>query len=77
VTLHRVEIEGIFPDLLRFRLPAWSEDAVLHIERKRLPPEVDAHLLQAGYRFAVEADLDALTPADLVASIRNWTAEPA
>jgi hypothetical protein len=73
----RVEIEAIFPDLVRFRLPAWSEDAVLYVERKRLPREVDIHLLEAGYRFAVEADLDALTPADLVASFRNWTAEPA
>ena len=35
-----------------------------YIERK--PPEVDAHLLHAGHQFAVEADLDALTPEALV-----------
>jgi hypothetical protein len=71
---HRVVIEGIFPDLLRCRLPAWSDDVVLYIERKRLPPEIDAHLLEPGYRFAVDADLDALTPEALIASFRNWYA---
>jgi hypothetical protein len=60
--------------LLRFRLPAWSDDAVLWVERKRLPPEVDEHLLH-GYRFFVDADLDALTPDELVASFRNGRAE--
>jgi hypothetical protein len=73
--LHPVTIEGVFPDLVRFRLPSWSEDVPLYVERKTLPPEVDAHLLDAGYRFAVDADLDALTPEQLVASFRNWRAE--
>jgi hypothetical protein len=72
---HHVVIEGIFPDLLRFRLPARSDDAVLYVERKRLPPEVDAHLLHAGYRFTVDANLDALTLDELVASFHNWRAE--
>src|SRR5262249_811892 len=72
---HQVEIEGIFPDLVRFRLPAWSDDAVLYVERKRLPPEVDEHLLHAGYRFAVAADLDSLPAEELIGSFRNWTAE--
>jgi hypothetical protein len=67
---HRVVIEGVFPDLVRFRLPAWSEDAVLYVERKRLPPEVDEHLLHAGYQFFVDADLDALTPEALIESFR-------
>jgi hypothetical protein len=68
-------IEGIFPDLLRFRLPSWSDDQVLYVERKWLPPEVDAHLLHAGYRFAVDADLDALTLEELIESLHNWSAE--
>jgi hypothetical protein len=40
----------------------------------RLPREVDACLLQAGYQFAVDADLDALTPEALIGSFRNWRA---
>jgi hypothetical protein len=75
VTLHRAEIEGIFPDLLRFRLPDWNEDAVVYVDRRTIPPDVDACLLKPGYRFFVDADLEALTPYDLVALFRNWTAE--
>jgi hypothetical protein len=75
VALHQVVIEGIFPDLVRLRLPDWSDDVPLYVERKRLPPEVDAHLLDAGYRFAVDADLDALTPEELIESLHNWRAE--
>jgi hypothetical protein len=59
---HRVVIEGVFPDLVRLRLPDWSADVPLYVERKTLPPEVDAHLLEAGYRLVVDANLDALTP---------------
>jgi hypothetical protein len=33
------------------------------------------HLLDAGRRFTVEADLDALTPEELVGSFRDWRAE--
>jgi hypothetical protein len=72
---HRVVIEGIFPELLRFRLPAWSDDVPLYVSRRTLPPDVDTHLLHAGYRFFVEADLDALTSYELVESFRNWRAE--
>jgi hypothetical protein len=63
---HRVVIEGVFPDLVRFRLPAWSDDAVLYIERKRLPTEVDAHLLHAGYRTCS-------MPATSSPSTPSWT----
>jgi hypothetical protein len=73
--LNPVTIEGIFPELLRFRLPAWDDGVALYVERKRLPSEVDAHLRDAGYRFVVEADLDAHTPEALVESFRNWRAE--
>ena len=31
----RVVIDGVFPHLVRLRLPAWSEHAVLYVERKR------------------------------------------
>jgi hypothetical protein len=69
-----VVIEGIFPDLVRLRQPSWG-DMSLYVDRRTLPPEVDVHLLDAGYRFVVEADLDALTPEALVESFRNWRAE--
>jgi hypothetical protein len=32
-------------------------------------------LLDAGYQFSVDADLDALTPDELVASFHDWRAE--
>jgi hypothetical protein len=75
VTGHRVVIEGIFPDLLRLRLPSWNDDVVVYVDRRTLPPEVDAHLLHAGYQFAVDADLEALTPEELTESFHNWRAE--
>jgi hypothetical protein len=46
--LNPVTVEGVFPDLVRLRLPSWDDDAVLYVERKRLPREVDARLLEAG-----------------------------
>jgi hypothetical protein len=71
--LHPVVVEGVFPHLVRLRLPSWDDDTVLYVERKTLPREVDAKLLEAGYRFAVEADLKTVTADELVASFWNWT----
>jgi hypothetical protein len=72
---HQVTIEGILPDLVRLRLPAWNDDVPLYVDRRTLPRDVDEHLFHAGYRFAVEADLDALMPEQLVASFHDWRAE--
>jgi hypothetical protein len=40
-----------------------------------LAGDVNARLFEAGYWFAVDADLDALTPDELTESFRNWRAE--
>ena len=65
---------SIFPHLVRLRLPAWNDD-VLYVERKTLRRYVDNGQPQTGYRFLVDADLEALTPYDLVASFHDWVAE--
>jgi hypothetical protein len=77
VALTRVlaRVEAIFPDLVRLRIVDWSPDMPVYVMRKSLPPDVDSHLLERGYLY-VYADLDALTPVDLVLSLTDWDWRP-
>jgi hypothetical protein len=66
-----VRVEAAFPGLLRVAIPSWDPNVPLYVLRKSLPPEVDRKVLSRGYLFA-EADLEAPTPAALVASLTGW-----
>jgi hypothetical protein len=77
VALTRVlaRVEGVFSDLVRLTFPDWPPDLPVYVLRKSLPPDVDSHVLQRGYLY-VQADLDALTPVDLVDSLTDWAWQP-
>jgi hypothetical protein len=67
-----VRVEAIFPGLLRVVIPDWDPHSPVYVLRKSLPPDVDAKVLNKGGYLFVQADLEAKTPPDLVASLTNW-----
>jgi hypothetical protein len=54
---------------------AWRPDLPVYLDRRSLPPGVDARLLRGGFLFA-DADLSAMTTVELVDSLRDWQWKP-
>jgi hypothetical protein len=46
-----VQVEGVFPDLLRLKAADWLPAVPVYVLRRSLPPDVEAKLLTGGYLF--------------------------